>query len=290
MKSNKGMSLVELIIAIAMLAMVMTAVVGLMSSNTLTFRKQKADVFIQNTAQETYNRIADAIMQAKVVEMKGYTLSGTPVFSGTAVGEKCGFSATPVTLKKGKYSSKVSGDKKEFYFQAYKKATATDADDMFTEVYLTELKIKYSVPLEVGGVPAAQLGPLKSDTSIYDNATGKFKPGANDICTATYTFNENVVSIKLEYDIMTKYNTDTSDPDNLVFTDCLNFTNANGTLVPGVKARIDAENGAIGLDMFFAQRTSRNQKTDESYPATGMEYISRGMINIRNSFVLMDAN
>ena len=88
MKSNKGMSIVELIIAIAMLALIMTAIAGIMSSNTLIFKKQKSDVFVQNTAQETYNRLTDAIMQAKEVEIYGVTLSDTPAYVPTNIGAK----------------------------------------------------------------------------------------------------------------------------------------------------------------------------------------------------------
>ena len=293
MKNNKGMSLVELIIAIAMLALVITAIAGLMSSNTLTFKKQKSDVFVQNTAQETYNRLTDAIMQAKEIEIKGFTLSGLserPALIGTSMGEVMGGTATAVSIKKGKFNPSVSGDKEEYYFQWYKDDMAATAEDMYKEVYITELKIKYSVPLEIGGVPAALQGIIKGNHDLYDTVTNKVKPGVTDTCTATYTFDENVVKLAVTYDYMSKYNTVTSDPDNLVFTDCLNFIDVGGTKVPGIRAKIDAENNAIGLDMFFAQKMKNQPKSDGSYPATGMEYESKGMINIRNSYVLYEEN
>ena len=282
MKSNKGMTLVELIIAIAMLAMVITAIAGLMSSNTLTFKKQKSDVFVQNTAQETYNRLSDMIMQASEVEVDGWIVTGGSVAIKEVAGSKT------VTIKKGKYDSEDDADKPEYYFQAYKSKTATNADEIYTNVFVKEMRIKFSVPLEKGGIPPALLGSLQTNHPEFFEGT-KIKPGITDTCTATISFEENVMKYKLSYEYMSKYDTKDTDPDNLVFTDCINFITIGSEAIPGVRVQLDAENDAIGLEMHFAQKMKNSKKSDGSYPATGMEYNSDGMIKIRNSYVLMDA-
>ena len=61
-----------------------------------------------------------------------------------------------------------------------------------------------------------------------------------------------------------------------------------GTAIPGICAKIDAENDSIGLEMHFAQKVKNKANDKGEYPATGMEYNSQGMTKIRNSFVLMD--
>ena len=70
--NNRGISLVELLVALAILAMLMTAVIMMMSNNTVVYRKTKADINVQTTAQETYNALQDSIMQAKEIEITGY--------------------------------------------------------------------------------------------------------------------------------------------------------------------------------------------------------------------------
>ncbi len=73
LNSNSGFTLIELIIAIAVLAFLMTAVSSMMGSSVMTNRKAQADLEVQTSAQETYNRITDAIMQAKKIYIFGYT-------------------------------------------------------------------------------------------------------------------------------------------------------------------------------------------------------------------------
>ena len=50
LKSNSGFTLIELIIAIAILAFLMTAVGSMMSSSVLTNRKAQADITVQDAA------------------------------------------------------------------------------------------------------------------------------------------------------------------------------------------------------------------------------------------------
>lgn len=74
------MTLIELVVAIAILALLGTAIVGIMGSNTSIFRKNKADIKVQTTAEETYNRITEDIMQAKYIYVEGYSTDKTVPF------------------------------------------------------------------------------------------------------------------------------------------------------------------------------------------------------------------
>ena len=69
---NSGFSLVELIIAIAVLAFLMLAVSSFMGSSVSQTRKEQVDVKLQTQAQETYSLITDTIMQANdIVDING---------------------------------------------------------------------------------------------------------------------------------------------------------------------------------------------------------------------------
>ncbi|MBR6173951.1 MAG: prepilin-type N-terminal cleavage/methylation domain-containing protein [Eubacterium sp.] len=70
-RDNRGVTLIELMIAIAILAMLMTAVIMMMSNNSVVYRKTKADINVQTTAQETYAALQDVIMQATDVKIWG---------------------------------------------------------------------------------------------------------------------------------------------------------------------------------------------------------------------------
>ena len=290
MKSNKGMSLVELIIAIAMLAMVMTAIAGLMSSNTLIFKKQKSDVFVQNMAQETYNRVTDDIMQATDISITGYvnTASETDAtafyFDPTKVGRKQedGSMSAPVTISK---------DDADDNFADYQ------SGEDYTVVYVTEMTIKYSVPLEKAGLPDADKNNPdyykrdEHDNIVTDiNGDPVFNDSLTDTCTATYTFDENVCSLSLSFQKMKNYEITDPKPEDIIFTKCINYVDVGGTSVPGVVAKIDSKHNSIALDMYFAQKSGETAREDGSYPGTGMEYKSKGMINIRNTDVLKDIN
>jgi prepilin-type N-terminal cleavage/methylation domain-containing protein len=64
---NKGFTLVELIITVAIMTLIGVALVGIMTSNTVAFRKTKSDLDVQNVAEDTFNKISNDIMQAKAV-------------------------------------------------------------------------------------------------------------------------------------------------------------------------------------------------------------------------------
>ena len=70
-KLDKGFTLVELIIALAVLAFLMTAVSSFMGSSLLNTRKTKADLKVSASAQLVYNEITDCLMQATNVVIIG---------------------------------------------------------------------------------------------------------------------------------------------------------------------------------------------------------------------------
>ena len=127
--NNRGVTLVELMVALAVLAMLMTAVIMLMSNNTVIYKKTKADISVQTTAHETYSAIQDSIMQAKYIELKGYEDPLNPVI---------------VTYKKG---SLIKPGDAATGFDTLKKVTKSGetTTTTFTRIYPVQLTVVYSV-------------------------------------------------------------------------------------------------------------------------------------------------
>ena len=103
LKNNSGITLLELVVAVAILALLGTAIIGIMGSNTSIFRKNKADLGVQTSAEETYNRLKEDIMQAKYVYIEGYATDDDVAFDRMKVGKDLsgeGYTFTPIKLLK----------------------------------------------------------------------------------------------------------------------------------------------------------------------------------------------
>ncbi|SEQ18117.1 prepilin-type N-terminal cleavage/methylation domain-containing protein [Lachnospiraceae bacterium NE2001] len=84
--NDKGFTLVELVVAFAILALIATGIIGIMSSNSVLFRKTKKDINISTSAQESYNKLTEDLMQAKYVYIEGGTCTSELVFPKTEPG------------------------------------------------------------------------------------------------------------------------------------------------------------------------------------------------------------
>lgn len=67
--NNKGMSLVELLIAIAIAAVVSTLIVTMMTSGTSMFGKESQNIDLQNELQIVQNQISDRLKEAKAINI-----------------------------------------------------------------------------------------------------------------------------------------------------------------------------------------------------------------------------
>lgn len=68
--NNKGLSLLEVLIAVAITGIVATLLAVFISSGTGYFRKQSNSIDLQNMLQETSNKITDSLMEATSVRIK----------------------------------------------------------------------------------------------------------------------------------------------------------------------------------------------------------------------------
>ena len=159
-------------------------------------------------------------------------------------------------------------------FESLKTVNPGTGDLEYSYLYITKLVIVYS----------QKINPKYCDAttkSMYDAAvTAGNKP--KDDVTVTYTFgggagHEKEIGVNYTYKYMTELNTGSyAGIDNDILTKQLNYaTDSSGNVIPGCEAQIDAENDSIKLYLYFADNS--------------MTYTDRGMVSIRNSYVLHDA-
>ena len=154
--NNKGFTLVELIITVAIMTLIGLAMVGIMSSNTVVFRKTKSDIDVQNIAQDTFNKISDDIMQAKAVFVE--TASNTKYI--TALNSS--YVTTDDQVLYSKFNSVFSGAANDF--------TAFPA----TGAKIKTIGIAYVVPTDSKYADSGYTNPVCYCVVKYDfDATNK---------------------------------------------------------------------------------------------------------------------
>ena len=292
LKSNSGFTLIELIIAIAILAFLMTAVGSMMSSSVLTNRKAQADITVQDAAQLTYNKISDAIMQSKKVFIEGYMLnsgSTTPEFSEN--GKSVSYSATKVYLAKkmdphgtkAQNCSKVISELSNHGITGASEANIKFFDEITSSdtIYVSKRIVYTSEPITGVSLPVTKTDYEGQSVTVSELPTTG-DPDQADTVVNTFTFIDNKLYLEKKYLFSTGKNdvisdwTDAAALEKNLYSNAIGYV-TNGTLnLSGCLVRVDAKNGSIGVDLNF------NDKK--------MTYTTLGMVNIRNSYVLRAKN
>ena len=282
-KSNNGFTLIELVIALAMLAFIMTAVSALMGSSVLSFRKSKATISIQNSAQSAYDKLSDVIMQSKRVVIYGYQSSADVDFDNAKPGDAAGgtFSAKYYVPDKATKKELTDSGINEANVVIFSEMSPADKD---TKIYVIKLIIDISVPIdEITAIDpsytAATTGVEVND-ALHTGKTVKINKladgvyDANDTLRNTFTFDGQNMYYERQYALQTGKNDlmgGTLD-DKYLFTNVFNYVTAGTNTVTGCVATVDSRNGAIGLNLYFYDKN--------------MEYTTNGMVKLRNSDVL----
>lgn len=253
-KSNKGVTLVELVVSLAILAILMVAVIMVMSSNTIIFKKTKADIQVHESAQESYNVIYDALIQAKTIEAEGYiqNVAGTATDAIQFVANDKGRIISESGISECTLKKLQDGDTSVTEFDTLYSFDDGTGVTSYKTVYLTKLVIEYAVPYEAVYATDDTLAPTGTD---------------KDTCTATFTFDEGDMKVQYTHQYMDKLDT----PEE-VFTSQLNYVKAGTKDISGATAKFDALNDCVQVDLFFADKN--------------MKYDSKGMVKLRNSFVI----
>ena len=311
--NNSGFTLIELIIAMAILAFLMTAVSSFMGSGVLSYKKSKADITVHNSAQETYNQLMDSIMQANGLIIYGYPVNtatdpvtgdvtldklnfiesgvtstvgvGTPTYYVKDDAAWTAFKSTPEckdptatvvyfeNLPKGSmvYAIDIITDSSIEFDPAYattqKQANGkyTNAITNETDVVIETLKHKKKKPdgtTEVGADVVSVLGD-----EVYN---------INDTQRNIFSFEEENMYYERRYAFMTALNdyyiAGTNYKSDFTYSESFAFVQEADGPVTGCAVTINAADEAIGIDLYFSDKN--------------MTYTTKGMVNIRNSYVL----
>lgn len=305
-KQNSGFSLIELVIAMAVLAFLMLAVTSFMSSSVMSNKKAKVDVRLQSQAQETYSLLTDSIMQATDIAIIGYVANDDSLIDFDTAGKE-GTEVSGLVLTK-KY---IVRDQDAADALQAKYGVVTPDDIIFfgdeslkgKKIYIQTMEIKSAVPLNMQYVAGANMDDEVTQTIT---APGTSEPvevscvkkgteliySINDTLTSTFYFDDNNMYYGQKYLYMTEENRKTLDgtklDDPMTIGDAASmqdhlynkyFSYVKGKCgaaevsVPGCVATIDGKEGAIGIDLYYNQ--------------SSMSYTTLGLVSPRNSYVLI---
>lgn len=298
-KSNSGFTLIELIIAMAILAFLMTAVSSFMGSSVLSFRKTNSDLRVNYSATELYTQLSDTIMQANEIVIVGYTSSSNLDFTpGYEVNQTTISTAlTPVVCVKDEEMKQkvilnparygITGSIGSYDFKLFSELKDPSTKMPF-EVYVSAIIVDTAVPLDLSYAPSAN--PNGTSWNVTDSFSGSVVTvsatgtvyDTNDTAVNTFIFDEKQVYYGIEYGFMTDLNdkidlSSSATMENNLYCKSLNYvmcgTGTVGQPVTGCIVKVDAGNGAIDLELSFYDNNST--------------FTSNGRINTRNSYVLV---
>ena len=132
---NKGFTIVELVVSVAILALLIVAISGIMFSNNIIFKKTKADVNVQEVALDSYNKFSNDMMQARNIYIEGYSSDDEITFKASKPGYTD--TAVDVSTSVGCY---MRGSDVEL--RASKPATKTYLEFITDEAGYTEDELK----------------------------------------------------------------------------------------------------------------------------------------------------
>ena len=289
LQKNKGFTFVELVISIAILAIVATAIIGIMSSNTVVFRKSKADLDIQNVAMDSFNQLENDIMQAKYIYIeadgKKYTCESDKnllhVGGKSKIPDLIAMTDADLQNKyKALAAADATGTQRKVFDSYYNKVRYMSAQDKIlyyafldsgigddtneTFESLSKTDVLSNVTLIRVVYPVKDDSPSSEVTNLDDGSVVS-EPLNYMACVVDYKFDSGKIEFQRRYsdDYSATFPTD-SDPWT-TYTDL-----ASGNL----SAVIDCAGNSIKLSQGF-DKQSRKYQSERTIP-------------IRNSYVLKD--
>lgn len=289
--SNSGFTLIELIIAMAVLAFLMTAISSLMGSSIMSFKKTKADIRVHTSAQETYNQLTDSIMQANSIIIKGYTCGSDLDFAISGVDS----SETPTLVYlviDDDMKTKLIANPGYYGMSGANISNVKLFSEMAVtdKIYIAAMRIETSVPIDLNMATGANLSatvnnltdnldPTGTGTVEVKKISGKDVFNTYDTLVNTYIFDDESLYYGKKYRLMDKLTDEVNMADEKSkrlhrYSKSLSYVKADAGTIPitGCVAVIDSDAGAMGLDLVFNDRN--------------MTYTTLGMVNTRNSYVL----
>lgn len=268
---NKGMSLIEIVVALAVLSLLMIAVISLISNNSIIFRRNKKDMQMQVQAEEAFNIICDDLKSAKYIYIKDvdgntYTLSGAGAsnpFTSSEIEIEEMIIVYSASLDTGMLSGvtyDLSGDVKYIMFNGTGSGAVVGGVD----------DVNSAIVKDTDGVPTLNRSPSSNHKIYYGEA---------DLCLADFKFTKNsspnpkhnnelgYVTLTKQYLYMSDLDiTTTSDLDQIKICEALDYA----------KIKVNASNNSIDINMRFND--------------SGREFTVNNLVNIKNDGIIRETN
>lgn len=297
---NNGFTLIELIISIAILAFLMTAVSAFMLSGVMSSRKAKADIAVHNTAQDVYDQLANSIMSSNDVFVYAYVIDGAMAggdkslsfaISDKDVGETM---SGPIYFVRDEAQADALKVMPE-YVNGTEIKYFSDLNDN-VRLYVKQLIVDNSVEIDMSYVSSpigdkytnsltGEQVKIEEQAREVDTDGSKSSDKAQDQSGSTvytvkdtqrniFSFDSKNMYYETKYAYMTgldDYSAGT-DKSKYLYSRSFAYLNDGTDTVTGCVLTVDSENGSFGIDLYFSDKN--------------MTYTTLGMINTRNSYVL----
>jgi prepilin-type N-terminal cleavage/methylation domain-containing protein len=304
---NKGFTLVELIIAIAMLAFLMTAVCSFMTSGIASYKKAKADIRVHNSAQENYDKISDAIMEARNIYLCGYEEGNKADAYWYVRDEEQKTSLMTDLQLNSKFGINVGVNVDEGHIRYFQNVSSS------TKIYIRAIVIDTATPIVVDNIDATDLSKLDNALTFAEEET-KISKAKRKVTTK----NEDTGDVTVSYnDVQTSLGDDVYDTSDTVrqvfyFDDCNMYymtkyaygTKADDNPVSGGLVTSGSTADASVLENYLYSSSfgvtsdgitdcymcvdsdSDALSVELGYSDKNMTYTTDGEIRTRNSFVI----
>lgn len=322
-KSNSGFTLVELIIAIAILAFLMTAVTAFMSTGVFSYKKAKADITVHNSAQDVYDQLSDSVMSANSIVIYGYVAKGS-LTGSSAVEPEFGISGekTSVDLDGPYYFIRNKNDADEITalqnMKGYVSGVTVYSYEELpanTKIYVKQIIVDHAIAIDKDILDASQspvdgkkyLNNFTNKLEIIreqvrdvyeDDGGGLVSPNLSDIASASdgsivysvndterniFSFDEKYMYYERQYAFMTNLND--YETTGADVTDAAAMSSFIYSKSFNYLMLGDTGNNITGCVVTIdAERGAMG--FDLYFSDKNMTYTTQGMINTRNSFVL----
>lgn len=273
-KHNQGFSLVELLIAIAILSLIMIALASFMGTTTNSYVRSRNDIELQQTGQEVFDMISDKLMQAKLVRIG--TMNREYAAVGTAGSKKAG--ADFALLDDAGVPLTTTDGRPRYSFDSLTETAVTDTNYLLYIAVLYETAMLDDSGDDAYGATADVFYFYEGDVYLFrttfDARPSSNNDGASMNADPTLESLDNSLSscIASARNGMSSALTDESALESLRNDKWVCSTIMHNEAVPAVSVYALPGENALYLSMDFEKQ--------------GMENRAEGMITIRNSYVL----
>lgn len=284
-----------------MLAFLMTAVSMFMSSGIMSYKGAKADIRVHNSAQEVYDKISDAVMEAKDIYLFGYIPGDNKLYCFMRNNHDKSDEASQLNADKAKvivvkdmigtsFFNGITDIEVKYFENLSSSDIQIRALVIDTSTPINKIDFDDSNSVKAGDGAGEYRNQLTNESVAISVQTRENGEGNivdiedrdnNPVYTVNDTIRQMFVFDEENMYYMTKYAFATANDDNLtdagtsgkkedyLYSSSFDTTDDGKT---SVYATFDVDNSAVSINLDFSDRN--------------MTYKTNGMIKIRNSFVL----